>query len=184
VLLGNVSFMQGNYQQCIEQAEEFLSRYPDQRRVLSLIGYAELMLGNYSRAEEYFAKTIAIDSLYGETSGLGYVYWKMGRQDEARKMFERSRKFAEKELEQGNENPEVPFGLAEIYATQGNKTEAYKWLQKAIDAGWKYYARLEIDRSFDSLRTDDKFKQIMINMKADVDRMRKHVEEMDKADRP
>ncbi len=180
VYLAYVSALQGKYQLFIEQAKKILSSDSKDIRRLAGIGYAELMLGDYSRAEEYFAKTIAIDSVFGYTTGLGYVYWKTGRQDEARKMFGRSLKLDEKELEQGNERHGIPYDLAEIYAIQGNKAEAYKWLQKAIDAGWRSYREAMTDPLLENLRSEDKFKQMMANVKSNVDEMRKRVEEMEK----
>jgi serine/threonine protein kinase/Flp pilus assembly protein TadD len=179
-LLAYVSGMQGKYQLCIEQAKKLLASDPNSIRNLTTLGYAELMLGDYSRAEEYFEKTIAIDSVLGYTTGLGYVYWKTGRQDEAQKLFGRSLKLDEKKLEQGNERHGIPYDLAEIYAIQGNKAEAYKWLEKAIDAGWRDYREAMKDPLLENLRGEDKFKQMMADVKADVDRMRTRIEEMEK----
>jgi tetratricopeptide (TPR) repeat protein len=180
VSLADMYMEQAKYEQVIEQTTKILSSDPVDVECLRLIGNAELMLGNYSHAEECFARSIAIDSLYGNTTGLGYVYWKTGRQNEARKLFARSLKHDEKELEQGNEDSGVPYDIAEIYAIQGNKAEAYKWLQKAIDAGWRGYRWAATDPLLENLRNDDKFKRMMADVKAMVDKMRKRVEETEK----
>jgi hypothetical protein len=110
------------------------------------------------------------------------VYSKTGRQDEARKMFARSVEFDQKQLAQGGEDSGVMYDLAQINAILGNKTEAYDWLGKAIDAGWRSYGFAELDPTLENLRGDDRFKQMMADVKAKVDEMRKRVEEMDKAE--
>jgi tetratricopeptide (TPR) repeat protein len=122
---------------------------------------------------------MAIDSTRGFT-GLGYVYWKTGRRDEAQKMFARALKSNEEQLEQGNEDHNVPYDVARIKAVLGNKAEAYKWLQKAIDSGWRMYYVAEVDPFLEGLRGDDRFKRMMADVKARVDEMRKRIDEMDK----
>jgi serine/threonine protein kinase/tetratricopeptide (TPR) repeat protein len=178
--LGFVHLARGEYQQCIDQAQKVLSLQSDDVSSFSLAGRAELLLGDYVQAARHFEKAVAIDSTNGPTTVLGYVYLKMGRQDEARKMFARSLRIDEKELEQGNESFNVPFDLAESYAIQGNKAEAYKWLQKAVDAGWRDYRLATLDPSMENLHSDGKFKQIVADLKTKVDEMRKRVEEMEK----
>ncbi len=180
ISLADVYMGQAKYELAIEQATKILSSDFIDVECLRLIGNAELMLGDYSHAEECFARSIAIDSFYGNTTGLGYVYWKTGRENEARRMFARSLKHDEKELELGNEDPSVPYDMAEIHAIQGNKAEAYKWLQKAIDAGWRNYRWAMTDPLLENLRGDDEFKQMIADVKAMVDEMRRRVEEAEK----
>ena len=180
VYLAWVYLLEGKYHEGIERARKILSSDPNNIEGLNFIGYAELMSGNHPRAEDYFTKAGAIDSVWGNSNALGYVYWKTGRRDEARKIFAQNLKRDEKELEQGNEDPGVRYDLAEINAIQGNKTEAYAWLQKAVDAGERDYRWAAMDPLLENLRGDDKFKQMMADVKAKVDEMRKRVEEMEK----
>ena len=178
--LALASLAQRQYKQSIGRVESILASDPDNIMSLGLMGDAEVLLGDYPRAEECFARTVAIDSVYGNSIGLGYVYWKTGRQKEAQKMFARSLEVHRKQLTQGDEGSNVPYDMAAIYAIQGDKTEAYEWLQKAIDAGWRYYRSAEVDPTLENLRGDDRFKKMMADVKAKVDEMRKRVEEMDK----
>jgi len=178
--LALASLAQRQYKQSIGRVESILASDPDNIMSLGLMGDAEVLLGDYPRAEECFARTVAIDSVHGNSIGLGYVYWKTGRQKEAQKMFARSLEVHRKQLTQGDEGSNVPYDMAAIYAIQGDKTEAYEWLQKAIDAGWRYYRSAEVDPTLENLRGDDRFKKMMADVKAKVDEMRKRVEEMDK----
>jgi hypothetical protein len=95
-------------------------------------------------------------------------------------MFARALRRDERELEQGDESYDVPYDMAEIKAVLGNKAEAYEWLQKAIDAGWRMYYIAEVDAFFEGLRGDERFKRMMADVKARVDEMRKRIDEMDK----
>jgi hypothetical protein len=90
---------------------------------------------------------------------------------------------AQKESEQGNETWVIPYDVAAINAIRGNKKETYRWLQKAINAGWRDYRMGSIDPVFENLHDDAKFKQMMAEVKAMVDQMRKRVEDMEKNDR-
>jgi len=178
--LAEVYVARGEYERSIEQARKYLSLDPNDISSLGLAGYAELVLGNYALAEDYFGKTIAIDSVYGATGALGYVYWKTGRKDEAQRMFARSSKRDEDELARGAESYEMPLELAEIDAVQGNKEESYYWLQKAVDAGWRDYRDAAINPLLENLRNDARFERMMAGVKAKVDEMKKRIEEMDK----
>ena len=180
VRMAYASLAQGEYQQCIERAEKVLASDPNDIGALTAIGSADFLLGNYPRAEECFARSVAIDSVYGDRVGLGYVYWKTGRQDDARKIFAQSAEIAQNELARGDEYSFVPYILASVNAIQGNRAEACDWLKKAIDAGWRDYRYAEIEPALENLRGDERFKQMMVDLKAKVDEMRRRVEEMEK----
>ena len=170
---------QGDYEQSMEHARKVLSFQPDRVDGLTVAGMTEILLPDHAEAERYFSKAMAIDSVSGST-GLGYIYWKTGRRDEAQRMFARSRMMDEKRMENGDESVWPRYDRAEVEAVLGNKEEAYKWLQKAVEAGWVNYRFIELDLCFENLRGDDRFKQIVAQMKARVDEMRKRAEEMDR----
>jgi serine/threonine protein kinase/tetratricopeptide (TPR) repeat protein len=167
---------QEKYQECIERCEQILLSDPYEIYALDTMGYAYVRLGDYSRAEECYTRTIAIDSLHGSTTGLGYVYWKTGRLDDARKMLARSVERDREELARGNESSDVRYDLAEANALLGNKTEAGDWLQRAIDAGWMNYHRLETSPFLDNLRGDERFETMRAGLKTKVEEMRRRVE--------
>lgn len=187
VVLTEMYLAQGKFQQATDQSRKILSIVPDDVVALSMAGNAELFSANYAQAKQYFEKAISISSSgftrftgRSNTTGLGYIFWKTGKQAEARKMFNRSLNEDLKELEQRNEWNALPYDLAAINAIQGNKQEAYKWLQKAIDAGWRDYRIGLKDPLLGNLRNDEQFQQMMAQVKAKVDEMRKKVEEMEK----
>jgi hypothetical protein len=83
-------------------------------------------------------------------------------------------------LEKDNESYWIPFDLAEINSIQNNKVEACRWLERAINAGWRDYRSAEIDPLLENIRSEDRFNQMLADVKAKVEEMRRHVEEMEK----
>ncbi|UCC40410.1 MAG: tetratricopeptide repeat protein, partial [Candidatus Aminicenantes bacterium] len=167
---------QGKYQQAVERSQKWLLMVPNNSDVLRYAGLVALFAGNFEQAQIYYRNSIDIYSTWQNLIGLGYIYWKNGQLDEARKLLNENLILCQKQLEQGDENPDVPYNIAAINAIQGNKEEAYKWLNKAIDAGWRDF-RLGIREPFlENLREDEQFKQMMAQVKAIVDEMRKRVE--------
>lgn len=108
---------------------------------------------------------------------LGYTYWKTDQHEQAMELFNHSSKTLQQTLAQGYEIWDVPYELAAIHAIQGNKEEAYRWLHKAIDAGFRLYRSTLRDPLLENLREDEPFQQMMLQVKARVDEMRKRVEE-------
>ncbi len=119
---------------------------PDEVDALSAAGTVYLFTGKLSKAREYYEKVK--QEFTGETpelqyrnvnTSLAYVYWKMGYMQQARKILHDYLMLDERNLSRGSESPGPPLDIAAINAIQGNKTEAYRWLQKAVDAGWRGY---------------------------------------------
>jgi serine/threonine protein kinase len=174
---------EGKYQKATEHYRKILSIFPDEVRGLEAAGDIELFSVNYALAKQYYEKAMGISStrlpgLTGAslTTRLAYIYWKTDRKEEAQKMFSQSLDVAQQLLEQGNESWEIPYDIATINAIQGNKSESFKWLKKAIDAGWREYCLELRNPLLENLHNDEKFKQMMDDVKAMVDEMRKRVE--------
>jgi pyruvate/2-oxoacid:ferredoxin oxidoreductase beta subunit len=94
-------------------------------------------------------------------------------------LFSQSLNLCQKQLEQGNEFWAAPYYIAAVHAIQGNKEEAYKWLKKAIDSGWRNFRLGSRNPLLENLREDEQFKQMMAQVKEMVDKMRRKIEERD-----
>jgi len=180
---------QGMDQQAMEQTKKMLTADPDGAVHIDYAGQIANFTGNFFEAKQYYQRAMAHYASI-ETNprayspiGMGHIFWKEGNQHEARKLLNLALNPRLKEIEQGNEDIYTLYGTAAIYAIQNHKAEAYKWLQKAIEAGWRDYRINLRDPWFENLRNDDQFKQMMAQVKAKVDEMRKRVEEMDKEER-
>jgi TolB-like protein/Tfp pilus assembly protein PilF/predicted Ser/Thr protein kinase len=169
---------EGKYQKAIQSAQKILSADPNEFIGLITAGDAELYSGHYDRAKQYFGKAMAIDPTRGNLlTRMGYVLWKTGQRDEAQKMFSQSLKIAQEAIEQGSEFFWIPYHVAAIHAIQGNKEEALKWMKKAVKAGFRQVRLCQRDPILENLHQDDRFKQIIVQLKEMVDEMRKRIEE-------
>jgi eukaryotic-like serine/threonine-protein kinase len=164
----------GEYQKAIEQGRTYLSKLPDYPSALRYAGLTELFSGHAEKAQEYYQKS------GGTPVELGYLYWKAGRKDEARKLFQGNLDRLQKQLEQGDESSGLLSSLAAINAIEGNKEEALRWLQKAVDAGSRYYRNISRDPLLENIRDDERFKRIIDDIKAKVAEMRRRVEKLEK----
>jgi TolB-like protein/DNA-binding winged helix-turn-helix (wHTH) protein/lipoprotein NlpI len=57
-----------------------------------------------------------------------------------------------------------PYGLAQIYAALGDKEQTFKWLQLALDDHAVWMSYLAVDPVFDSLRSDQRFQDLLRNV--------------------
>ena len=147
------------------------------------IADVEVLLGMDQPAKEHARKgTEAAPAVRYNPRGvlastvLGYLLWKEGKHQEADEFFRQSLQLDRENLVEGDQGFDVPYDLAAIHAVQGNKPEAYQWLQRAIDAGWLYYDLGIQDPMLENLREDEKFKQMMAALKARVNELKKRVE--------
>jgi serine/threonine protein kinase/Tfp pilus assembly protein PilF len=181
--LSYVYMLQGKNRQALEQIEQALSKYPDNIDGLYVAGDVALFPGHDAQAKAYFErlKELAPESYFGRYANirLGYLLWKAGEKEEARSRFGKSLALLEKELEQGGQNPWVPYDIASIYAVQSDKREAREWLQKSIDAGYRDVGWLMMDPLFDNLHNDARFKEMMAQLQTTVDGIRKQIEAME-----
>ena len=170
----NLYLALGEDNKAIEQGRMYLSKFPGDPSALRYAALTELFSGHDEKAQEYYQKS------GGEPVELGYIYWGGGRKDEARKLFQRNLDRFQKQLEQGDESSGLLFNMAAIYAILGNKDEALKWLQKAVDAGYRYYRYISRYPLFENIRDDERFKKIIADTKAKVAEMRRRVERIEK----
>jgi len=167
----------GEYNKAIEQSQTYLSKFPGNPStwVIEYSALAELFSGHYEKAQEYYQK------IGEQPIELGYIYWKAGRKDEARKLFQGNLDRLQKRLEQGDEGNNIGFSMAAIYAVQGNKEEALRWLEKAVDAGpWRNHNYISRYPLLENIRDDERFKRIIDETKAKVAEMRRRVEQLEK----
>lgn len=66
-------------------------------------------------------------------------------------------------LKQKPGNAHAMYSIARMYAKLGNKKEAWRWLQMAMDKGFLYGYVLKYDEIWDNYRSQSKWKQLMKN---------------------
>jgi len=174
---------QGKYDQARTYGLKTLSIAPDDTIALYNAGQVELFSGNYAQAKQYYQKVMETQPLQvievTLSARLAYIFWKTDQQDKSKQMSNQCLVLAQRLLEEGRENWDIPYDIATICAIDGNKAESYLWLQKAVDAGWRNYRDGLLDPLLENLRDDDQFKKMMSEVKVLVDDMRKRVDQND-----
>ncbi len=123
---------------------------------LGYLGAAQTLKGQYTEAAATFRKAIQIsDGSPNAKSHLAYALAKAGQRDEALKLIDELKRLAEHEHI-------GTFHFAVPYIGLGNKDEAYFWLGKGIDDGSIGFSTLDVHPWFDDLRSDPRFKALLI----------------------
>jgi tetratricopeptide (TPR) repeat protein len=190
--LTSLYVLQNKDQQANEQMKKVVASNPDNLNALDFAGVIAEQTGKISLAKEYYERSMKAnpsfetDQLTRSGIGLGHILLKEGKQNvrgtpygEARRLLNQARTLQRKQIKEGDASFEPPYYLAAISAIEGNTKEANAWLQTAIAAGYRDYYVAQRDPWLDNLRNDKQYKQIMAQLKAKLDAMRKKVEEME-----
>ncbi|KPJ61497.1 MAG: hypothetical protein AMJ46_02155 [Latescibacteria bacterium DG_63] len=177
----------GEHENARKHSQKALSIAPDDVDSLLWAGDTELSAGDFKKAERYYRRALDLYSTGspGATgicviTSLACVCWKTDRQEEARRLFDQGLELARKLTEEGDESRQLPYYVAAIYAIQGKKDEAYLWLQKAIDVGWRDYRISMRDPLVENLHDDEQYKLMMAGIKGMIDQMRRRSEKEEK----
>ena len=93
-------------------------------------------------------------------AGLGWAFAVSGREDEAQKIISELKKKSKEEYVR-------PYLFGKIYASLGEKEEAFKWLEKAYQDHDISLVYIIGDESLISLRDDSRFREIVKKMNLD-----------------
>ena len=90
-------------------------------------------------------------------ASLAAGYAAAGRRNDALRIVNR--------LKQQSPHQYVPaYGLAEVYATLGDKNEAFVWLEKAFEERSSWLVYIKVEPRLDSLRSDVRFQKLLQRM--------------------
>lgn len=131
--LGSTLTKVKDYQGSIAAYEKALAIKPDNDPVIQAIAYDYLYLENWSKAQEYYEKLVAKDSLsYDGNVHLGFIFQKKMDQERAIEHYELALK--------AQPNDATTLGtLAGLYEKKGNEDKKIEYLQRAIAAAPDQY---------------------------------------------
>jgi serine/threonine-protein kinase len=126
---------------------------------LGYLGFAQTLKGQYTEAIATFRKAIEVsDGSPNAKSHLAYALARAGQRDEALKLVDELKRQAAHEHI-------ASFHFAVPYIGLGNKDEAFFWLGKGVDEQSIGFAQLDVHPWFDDLRSDPRFKALLIRTK-------------------
>lgn len=134
-------------------------------------GDAALHAGRLDDAEAQYRAALAIspEARNGPTghfaaTSLAIVLRAAGRTAASDSLLDRSMRMNHARLAEGRDSQGYPYDIASAYAIQGSRSEALKWLGKAVDAGWRKARLTALDPAFRSLRDDADFQRLVRRM--------------------
>jgi serine/threonine protein kinase/TolB-like protein len=155
----------------------------------STAGIAAIFSGDYEAAARHLERacdmapepvgwsTFAYSTVYLDYATLlAYARLKLGDRGRALPLLEKTERYYLEHIARGDTSFKVRVGMAAVHALRGNREEAYRWLQQAIDAGFYPYAELEKHPGFESLRGEERFRRMMDGVRARVAEMRRRVD--------
>ena len=169
------------YPEALQQAASALTLLPDDSFTLNAAGTAELLTGNLPRAEQLFGRALPLlrgtrgyrDSEAGIETHLAFLRLRAGRGAEAEALLKESLSADHRATKEGNQDWSIPYDTACVHALRGEKDEAYRWLDKAVEAGWRGWPLGTRSPLLDSLRTDLRFHQLESQLETLVNQMRR-----------
>ena len=77
-------------------------------------------------------------------------------------------------ISEGDQRPGVRREIAAIFAANGNRDSALKWLSEAIGQGWRHEA-LRPSPWIQRVRNQPGYKEVLARMQVDIDSMKERV---------
>jgi protein kinase/serine/threonine-protein kinase len=155
-----------------EQMHEIIAM-EDQPRALSRAAVIARLLGDFSLAKKLNEKA-------GSASvSAGFILLKTGQHEEAEKILNRIHAAFLTGSTRVLRGAGSRLQMANLHAIRGDKAEAFKWLQRWIDAGGLEYRLFLRDSMWEDLRGEVRFQELMSQMKTKIDSMRRLVEELE-----
>jgi tetratricopeptide (TPR) repeat protein len=155
--LGHSLWFARRYDQAAEQFRKTLEMDSNFVMARCNLGQVYTHQGKYSMAIAELQQVVASSRHSRYLAALGYAYAASGRRSDAIKTLE--------ELNELSKHRYVsPYFVAVIYAGLGEKDTAFTWLDKACETRASYSRFLGVDPSFDGLRSDPRFQNLLRRM--------------------
>jgi tetratricopeptide (TPR) repeat protein len=156
-------------------------RYPDFVFSEEMAAQVAFFSRDFSAAEKYYQELATKDrdgggSFYGAVSyqsALGRSRLAAGDKARGTALLQAALKTEKLALQSAPCSAEIPYRIAAIESSLGEKEAALSDLEEAIQGGWNDYRSLAIDPRFDEIRTSDRYQQIFDTMVTRVASLRR-----------
>ncbi len=148
---------------------------------------ADIALGVDTTLFYYYAKQAMASAdfdpvlNYIVSLGFGQLLWEAGQPDSARTWVEPVLQSLLSQT-QSNDDSNLAISISSCYASIGEKTEALRWLRKAMDLGYMDRTNLMTVRPMKNIQHEPEFKAMMDELDQKLTRMRMNVSAQEKAE--
>jgi eukaryotic-like serine/threonine-protein kinase len=155
ITAGWVFYFAHRYDQAIEQCRKALELDPNSAGGYDCLGSGYLAIGLYEQAIAACRKAVIFSgNAPARAVGLGQAYALAGENSEARKVLQDLRELS-------THSYISPFFLAKLSVALGEQEQALTRLEEAYAERDPYLAWLKVERSFDPLREDPRFRDLL-----------------------
>jgi DNA-binding winged helix-turn-helix (wHTH) protein/TolB-like protein len=156
--LGWIYYLAGRNDEAIEQCKKILELDPSSFPARRYLGLAYEAKGQYAEAIAEFQTGVKLSGSPLMLALLGHAYAASGKRTEAQQVLT--------DLQQLQDQRYVsPFTVAAIYAGLGDKEQAFKWLETAVETRDIWLMNMKVDPVFAKLRSERKFIDILARIR-------------------
>lgn len=178
----------GEWDRAVEAGDRMSSRDPESPVLLAGLAELRLMAGDAPGAALAARSALArtrgredVAYLFFATTTLGTALRITGDTAEARRLFEASRGSLAREVDHRDQYPLTYLEMSVVEDALGRRTDALRWAHRAYDVGSRHLHLISAHPAFSGLRQEPEFREILRAMRMDVERMRRHVEQRERA---
>ncbi|TET67102.1 MAG: tetratricopeptide repeat protein, partial [Candidatus Aminicenantes bacterium] len=153
--LGAAYFRAGQLENAIETLQRTIEMDPSFPVTHLYLGYTYMQKSMYEEALAQMQKETLPKAMIDPQ--IGIVYARMGRKEEALQILN-------KYLGQSNKEFVHHYGIACLYFALAENDLGFQWLEKAYEARDPWIVSIKIDFLLDSVRTDPRFKALLMKM--------------------
>jgi tetratricopeptide (TPR) repeat protein len=155
--------------------EKALSIDPNDFLALVAGGDIELLTGSYPAAHQYYERSVSTSGVTGESGyKLAYVLHKLGRRTEAESLAAANLAAYATSPDRYPEGSQIPYYVAALYAWRADTIAANRWLQQAINLGFRDYRWISVDPQLEGLRSTARYQEIIASLRGTHMQMREN----------
>jgi DNA-binding winged helix-turn-helix (wHTH) protein/TolB-like protein/Tfp pilus assembly protein PilF len=151
--LGWILYLAGRYDEAIAHCKRLLDVDPNFFPARRYLGLVYEQKGMFREAIDEFQQGVKLSDNPLMKSLLGHAYAVSNKKAEARRILA--------ELSQQKQKYVSPYTVATIYAGLGERDQAFKWLEKALEERDIWLMNLKVDPVFRDLRSDQRFASLL-----------------------
>lgn len=136
-----------DYTMAISLDPSYAYSYIGRGRDYEMLGQKELAVADYR-------KVIELDTIPNDNSCAQYAFLFLGEKDKAID-------FMSRYLENSNSRTGGTYDAACLYALMGESEKALKYLEQALERGYRRFEHMEVDRDLENIRGLSKYKELI-----------------------
>lgn len=157
---GRMLLYQGRAHEAEEEVRRALERYPDQFKLLTMLGYFLHYEGKPDDAEQVLNHAVQVSGAQTDEEPMVMLSMVEASRGERDKINPRLFCYKADEIVDGD----LAEWMGTVHALLGDRELALAFLRQAVRRGNHNFPWFERDKNWDSLRTDPEFQRIMVEV--------------------